>query len=208
LAAPLKCLNCGAPPLGNESRFCTYCGSELSSPEEAPRESASPTVQLEARFAALRDYPTFDELCAYVPPTSAATVGLYGQVIGGGFFTVVATGMTLAFATFAGPMAVVPGIMVVLGVWMTISGLRTASSFTSSPLRSLPATVLGERVKVSGGGKNSSASTRYFAMVQDEEGNRKEYAALEKVASKVVANDIGVAFVKGEYLVEFLVVPV
>ncbi len=194
--------------MGNESRFCTYCGSELSFPEATVPSPSSPAATLASRFAALRAYPTYDELCAYEPPSTAAAVGLYSQAIGGVVFTVIALGMTFVFAAVGGPMAFAPLIMVLAGVFITATGLSAASRFSAAPLRTFPASVQGERVKVSGGGKNSSARTTYFATIQDEANRRAEYQAFETVASKVVPGDMGIAFLKGSYLIEFIVVPV
>jgi len=78
-----------------------------------------------------------------------------------------------------------------------------AASFSSAPMRKWGAVVIDERIKVSGGGNNSSARTHYFVTLEDKDGARDEYEVRESLAGKVGSGDIGVAYSKNSTLVAF-----
>jgi hypothetical protein len=63
--------------------------------------------------------------------------------------------------------------------------------------------ILDERTQVSGGGEHSSATTQYFALVQRENGERREFACRGEQAGKLATGDIGVAYIKADHLVDF-----
>ena len=66
------------------------------------------------------------------------------------------------------------------------------------------AVVIDERVAVSGGGKNSAVRTTYYATVQFQAGDRLEYETYGWLAGRIAAGDLGVAFTKGDTLIDFL----
>lgn len=123
-------------------------------------------------------------------------------------FTLIAGGTTFTFAAVAGPIAIVPAIITLFGVATFASGLRNISQFRSAPLSRYCAAVIDERVKLTGGGKNSSASTSYFVTLENEKAQRVEYQVIESVSAQVAPGDIGVAFTKAGYLIEYIRVPV
>lgn len=133
---------------------------------------------------------------------------MYGPLIGGALFTVISIFVTMGFAAFGGPMAVVPGIMVIFGIGITLSSVKNVATFNAAPLENKSATIVDERVKVAGGAGDSSSVTRYFATLQDSAGVRQEYRVDESIAGKIAPGDIGVAFLKGTHLIEYIVVPV
>jgi hypothetical protein len=143
-----------------------------------------------------------------MPPPSKIAGGLYAGAIFGAIFIAITVGMTFVFAAVAGPMAIVPAIMTLFGFGLLINGGKQIANFRASPLQRYEAAVIDERVKVTGGGKNSSASTKYFVTLEREDGQRKESEAIESVAAKVAPGDIGIAFTKGAYLIEYIRVPV
>jgi len=64
--------------------------------------------------------------------------------------------------------------------------------------------VTDERTEVSSRGKDGSVSTRYFATLQRQDGSRTELDTYGWLAGRIAAGDIGVAFVKGTTLIDFL----
>ena len=200
-----QCSNCGGRPTAADQRFCGFCGVELPTLPEAPRVvvHTGPYGDLEARFAALDEHPALERLGRHVPSTTAKSASMFGQVLFGLVFTVVALFITFMFGALAGPLAMIPLIAVVVGVTLTVGGIRQAARYSSSPLLRIKALVVDERVQVSGGGGNSQASTTYFATLQDAGGHRTEYQVDDEIAAEVTEGDLGIAFIKGPVLVDF-----
>lgn len=204
-----KCPNCGALPSSSDLRFCGYCGTEL--PEAAMRAAAlvhAPLGDIEARFLALEAHPSVPQLLKHRPRTSRAAASMLGQAVVGMIFTGVSVVILIMFAAVAGPLAVFPLIAVGVGVAMTIGGLKKSVSYNSSPLERKRAAIVDERVKVNGGGNNSRATTTYFASLRFSDSKRKEFEVPEELAGDLAPGDVGIAFVKGEILVDFLRVDV
>ena len=70
------------------------------------------------------------------------------------------------------------------------------------------ALVADERTEVSGGGKDSSASTSYHVLLEWKEGQRRELKPSARVTGAVAPGDIGVAYVKANRLLDFRRIPV
>lgn len=79
-----------------------------------------------------------------------------------------------------------------------------AGGIARAPVVRVVAVVVDERVRVSGGGKNSSASTSYYATLQMRDGARRELGCDGALAGRIAAPDIGVAFTKEDQLVDFI----
>jgi hypothetical protein len=94
----------------------------------------------------------------------------------------------------------VPAIMLVVAVWMIMKGVR----YAKEPILKEVLVVVSEREEVSSGSENHSATTRYYATLQDRRGGRIEYETEGWLAGRIAATDIGVAFLKGMRLVDFL----
>lgn len=200
-----KCSSCGAPPTESDQKFCGFCGAELP-----PLPAAAPVIvqggrwgDLEQRFQALEAHPERESLGRHTPSATGHGLGMAAQAVFGIVFTAIAGFMTLFFAALMGPLAIVPLLMAVLGVVITVSSLTKGAKLSSAPLKREPALVVDERVKVSGGSGNSSASTRYFITLQDRNGRRTEYAANDKIASSVTEGDMGFAYLKADFMLDF-----
>lgn len=83
------------------------------------------------------------------------------------------------------------------GVAMAIRGVR----FRNAPLRRELALVVDERTRVHGG---KATTTDYFATLQTRDGQRSEYACEGWLAGRIAPDDLGVAFVKLDHLVDFI----
>lgn len=90
-----------------------------------------------------------------------------------------------------------------LGVGAAARSLARAQAFVAAPVRHELAVVVDERVSVRGAGK-SSGLTQYHATLQTRDGQRREYLCEGQLAGRIAANDIGVAFLKVDHLVDFI----
>jgi hypothetical protein len=103
-------------------------------------------------------------------------------------------------AAFRFGFMAVPVLMIAISIGIAAKGAR----FAAAPIRRELAVVVDERTQVSGGGQNSSVSTSYYATLQSRDGMRIEYGTYGWLAGRIAATDIGVAFIKGDRLVDFL----
>jgi len=206
MSEPRKCGNCGAVAARADDRFCAYCGTELPRPEPAQTvrvEVVGPFGDLDERFERLKAHPSYAQWMRRTPSTAGHAIGLYGGAIFAVFFIVVSLFITSMFGALAGPMAIFPLGFVAVGVFLLVKMLGRANRYTSAPLLRTPAAVLDERTEVSGGGKNSSASTPYYATLQPPDRLRHEFAADGRTAGDVTRGDVGIAYLKSDVLVEF-----
>lgn len=198
-----KCPNCGALPARTASKFCEYCGTELPREEAAPAPApTSPFGDLDARFAAIQNHAELDQYMAYEPPTRA--LGIHTGLSIASLFVFAIAGLGIAVVLFGicPPLGFLPLALVIFGGYALSKQLSRTSGSHSAPLERLPALVVDERTKVSGG-QQSSAKTQYYATLQFPDGTRRELDAFGNVAGKITRGDMGIAYIKGEYLMAF-----
>lgn len=205
---PRRCQNCGARTAKATARFCEYCGTELPSPPEpepAERggEPVGPLGALEERFAALESHPAIRDLMDYTPRTVRPAVGLYGGAVFAGCFTFISLAILLVAVIVFPPLAVLPLLLVILGVVGLAKNLQKATDFSASPLERHPAVVVDKRTKISGSGGDGSAFTSYFVTLQFPGGERTEYTANGPLAGALAQGDLGVAYLKSKVLLDF-----
>jgi len=205
-ADPRQCGNCGAAVARLDARYCEFCGHELPRPAAPPPVApAGPYGDVEARFAALQQHAELQRLMLQVPKVAGIgcgmvfTVGFFVVFIGVAVFMLGVMGETGA----PGFMKIVPLFFIIAGGGAAIAMVRRMSNFSRAPLQREPAMVVGERTEVSGGGRNSSSSTTYFVSLEFPGGRRNEYRTQGPVVGKVSDGDVGVAYLKGEFLVDF-----
>ncbi len=198
-----KCAQCGARPTDIKAVYCQFCGTELPQREVVPVQVIGPHGDLDARFAALEEHRDLPRLFEHSPSPTRAGLGMVGIIIFGGIFTAVSLVVTAGFGVAGGPAALFPLIFVAAGFFMIAKGVINAAKFTNAPLVRTLAVVIDERTSVSGGGNNSSASTTYFATLQNKAGERGEYRVHDRVAGKIAPGDMGVAYIKSGYMLDF-----
>lgn len=209
-ASVTACPTCNAAVTAESAKFCRYCGTALPQlPEAAPLVGEA---RNRARFAALREHPRLAGLLQRSPSAAGVTTS-YGCLAGFGvIFTTISLFITFGFAGavsssgFGGPSAVVvifPLLFVAIGIGVIVSGLRNASKVATAPTERIPVRIADERIQVSGGGKRTSASTKYFVTVEDEDGRRTEYQTTAEVAAAAAPDDVGIAYVKAFLLLDF-----
>ena len=162
-----------------------------------------PLGDLATRFAELEKHPSTPALMQHRPKTGRAAA----RVMGEGTLGLVLVGLgvisTPIFLVIAGPIAIFPMLMLLIGVFMAIGGLKKSAQYKRAPLERFRAGIVDERVKLSGDGANSRAHTSYFATLQSIDGRRVEYEVNEEIAAAIAPGDVGIAFSKAHFLIDF-----
>ncbi len=199
------CPSCaGAVPFPRP-KACIYCGTALPGAAERPGLTA-PDQAREERFESLAHHPAVSEILAGAAPCAAGEfVGLGFGVIFGLVFAAVAGFIYMRAGRMDVPgfFTLIPGIFVIVGLAIAGYSLFRVASFASAPLEKRAARVVDERIQVSGGGKNSSASTAYYVLLELRDGSRREYRTSSSVAGHAARDDVGIAFIKGGVLLDF-----
>ncbi len=202
------CTECGARAKGHEDRFCSYCGTAL--PREGP-PVPRPSDTRAARFEAAKRSPAYQEALRHEPATGHVVAGAACNTV----FFLVFIGVGLAISGvwhtvgsgFGGgfsAIALFPLAMVGFVIFTAVKAIGRAATIANSPTEHHLVLVRDERVEVRGGGKNSSASTSYFATLEYEDGSRREHEVDGKVASRIAPGDVGVACKRGGFLIDFV----
>jgi hypothetical protein len=198
----LECRHCGATIASQGARFCEFCGTEIVR-EAAPRMQTRDEA-LKTRFDLLREHGELQRLMSHTPQFEAPASHL-GMLIVGPFSVLFIIFFMLAASGMGAPgfFFIVP-LLMLLGVGVAISkSLSGAAQYRSAPLKRRPAIVVDERVRVSGGGKHSSASTAYFVTLEFADGGRNEFSVGQRLAGSVTEGDAGVAYTKHAHLAAF-----
>lgn len=199
----MDCDHCGAP-VRDEGAFCSHCGGRIKRAND-PRP-AHETATAPERFDLVLRHSGYARAIAHEPKVS-----VHASIIGGVVFAVFSGFMLMMGVTAMSQGLGPPGgfmfvwasmclVFVALGVGMVLRTLR----YAKAPIERIVAVVIDERVSVSGGGKNSSASTSYYATLQTKDGKRRELGCDGSLAGRIAAPDIGVAFTKEDQLVDFI----
>ncbi|MCA8980666.1 MAG: DUF2500 family protein [Planctomycetes bacterium] len=197
-----ECQHCGAVIKSQGARFCEFCGTEIVR-EGAPRMQTRDEAQ-RTRFELLREHPELDGLLRATPTIEKPPLN-YGILV-------VAPVMVLFVLFFLGGVrnAGAPGFfflvpVLMLGVvgYAALKVLMKSSEYHSAELVRRPAIVVDERTKFSGGGKDTSARTTYFATLEFDDGSRSEFTVGSRLAGNITQGDAGVAYTKHRHLAAF-----
>lgn len=203
-----KCDQCGASPTHEDANFCEFCGAELPVLERSAAKLVGPFGDLDERFRALERHEDLPRLMKHSPSTARVGLGLVGMALFGLIFTGASVVITLIFARVGGPLALFPMLFVAVGLWMIFRSLFKSAELSSAELHRVPLLLVDERMEVHGGQGDSSTSTRYFATVQAKDGGRAEYRVDSRLAGRVTRGDLGIGYIKSDYLLDFRRVPV
>lgn len=196
------CQHCGATIKSQGARFCEFCGTELVR-EGAPRMQTRDEA-LRTRFELLNEHGDLRRLMKHTPKAEPPPSNL-GILIIGPFIVL----FIVFFMKTAGGMGapsfffIVPLLMLGAIGFAVVKSVSGTAKYRSAPLQRRPAIVVDERTKVSGGGKNSSASTTYYVTLEFEDGQRREFTVGTRLAGSVTEGDAGVAYTKHEHLAAF-----
>jgi len=155
------------------------------------------------RFEAVARSEEYAQLMRREPSAAAAIAEGGCSSMFALIFVLVSGGMGIASLPFAGPLAIVPLGMCGFGIFMLIAQSRKTARLASSPTERLIAVWRDERTEVSGGGENSSATTRHFVLLEVRGGKRKEFSCSLKLSGAHAPGDIGVAYLRDEVLLDF-----
>ncbi|MBL4771142.1 MAG: hypothetical protein JKY61_08375 [Planctomycetes bacterium] len=164
------------------------------------------SLNLDERFHALRAHPEWTRLEAFTPEDAGKASPfaiVFGVLFMGAWLTIggsVTSGFAMAGAE---GMALFPLAIVSFGAIAMLMGAVRYGRFRKAPVVGGAALVVDERVKVSGGGKDSSARTRYFTTLEFPGGKRAEYPSLSEAAAQACPGDVGMAYLRHGTLVHF-----
>lgn len=205
MTTSVHCPHCGAPFREADARFCSFYGTERPKPERPPAPLAPNAPE---RFEAAERHPSVAELLRRSPSTVGHAMN---GACGIGFlllFCVVAIVIASAFLGMGGLdhggigtlFTLLPLALVGFGLVALISVVARTAKFQSAELVRAIALVVDERVAVSGG---KHASTTYYASLETKDRTRREYQIDSKLAGKIAPGDFGMAYTKGDVLLDF-----
>lgn len=212
LFEPPVCVECGARQKGAADRFCAYCGTQLP---RAPTEAELRVDERRARFDVARGSAAYQRALARTPSAAGQLGGGLFQVLFLAFFVLVTLGIGgsacsvgafaggVPFGAIGGLFALVPLGMATFAIVALIGAARRTARVATSATLPMLALVKDERTQVSGGGRDSSASTSYFATLEFEDGRREEFPVSGRISGRVTPGDIGVAYERGGALIDF-----
>jgi uncharacterized protein DUF2500 len=203
----VKCPACGGKLPQPLPYICPYCRAALAvSVTAAPQGTPPPHSILSERFAAAERDPEVARLMIREVMGSAAYFQSGFTVVFGIVFVGIIVFMLGLFNSvdgLPGFVSVVPVIMLVIGVAVVVGAVMRLGSHASSPLLRRIGHIADERVEVSGGSNNGSARTSYYATLDFSDGSRSEYQVTRSLAGKLARGDLGLAYSKGGWLLDF-----
>lgn len=174
----------------------------------APVPTPGPILgDLPARFVALRAHPDFESALAHVPLVTTEKMAAMSGIVSAAIFIPMSL-MSLAIAVVFPPAFVFALVMVAGGVFALAKSIRRAAQLRSGELKRVPSALVDERTEISGGKNNSRVRTSYYACLQSEGGKRQEYEVDGEFSGKIAPGDMGVAYFKGNHLIDFERIPV
>jgi DNA-directed RNA polymerase subunit RPC12/RpoP len=195
----VNCSQCKAPVTDDRWINCPYCGALLAKPVLNPNKA----VVAPERFAAVESSPEYASLKSYTPSATAANLELGGGVAAALAFTGIAAVATAVFAQSSPVVAIVPAFITLVGLITVVYQLATANKQWNAPIDRHVLVWRDERTVVSGGGQHSRATTKHYVLLEDRDGRRAELACSSQLAGAHAPGDIGVAFLRGGFLLDF-----
>jgi len=202
------CLHCGAKLRKRSQAYCEYCGAPLPG-DGAPTYVERREEESAGRFQALREHAELPELLRReVSSTALVASGAFASVFAV-VFVMVALGMTgvfgsVGFKAGGGPgmaFGIVPMLIAGAGILIAAKSIAYTRRIASSPLRRRPALVVDERTSMRGSRKHRHVVNH--VTLEFEDGSREEVATKGSVAGKVARDDMGVAYLKADQLLDF-----
>ncbi len=192
----MNCPSCGARMMSGEKE-CPYCGNSIE-------QAGDLSPELSHDLRALARSSELQGLLTYTPSSVRARAGQAILMVFGLVFTSFAVFFIVMAKRSGAPLIfrLFPMIFVLVGAAMVIGGLRGLVKLASSPLERLPAVIVGKRQHYSSNSKGSG-STSYYVTIQTEDGERKEHLVQGRLYGEVERGDVGVAYLKGGFLLDF-----
>lgn len=191
------CASCGAAFKTEAERFCPYCGTQRPSPEE--KVVATSVAE---RFEIAEHDPEVERLMALEPGLTAATASDVGATMRPLVACIVLVVISIAFASnHAGILTLFPLAMAGIVLFKTLKNAAGAVELRTATTERSIARVADERTEVRGA--NDRTHTTYFVTLESKDGARREYRVDAAMAGRVAPNDLGVAYVRADRLLDF-----
>ena len=167
-------------------------------------------------FEVAEQSPRYPELMKFTPDTSGQTAGMVILLVFLAMFTGVAGVMTFIFL-IAGPLALVPALIALLGAYGFVHVLSKLIRFRAAPVERLLAAVRDETVETTvetvreterhHGHRHQRTRTRvrheHHLLLELRDGQRQSHEVDADLARVVVKGDVGVAYLKAGVLIDF-----
>jgi hypothetical protein len=208
VTTPSTCPHCGAKLRKHSQAYCEYCGAPLPG-DGAPTYVERREEQSAGRFRALHEHPDLPGLMTReASATALVASGAFASVFAV-VFVIIALGMTgvfggVGFMAAGGPgmaFGFVPMLVAGVGILIAVKSIAYTRRMASSPLRRRPALVVDERTSMRGSREHRRVANH--VTLEFEDGSREEYATKGPVAGRVSRDDMGVAYLKADYLLDF-----
>lgn len=200
----VQCPACGGKLTQPLPSICPYCRAALAvSVTAGPPAARPPDSVLAERLAAAERDPEVARLM--IREVMGSTPYLQGgfTVVFGIVFLGILFFMLSRVRGFSDEFTLVPVLMVIIMLTVVIAAVIKLGSHASAPLLRRIGHVADERVEVSGGSNSGSARTSYYATLDFSDGSRSEYQVSHGLAGKLARGDVGMAFTKGGWLLDF-----
>lgn len=156
------------------------------------------------RLEAVKNHPEYPELLK-MKPSSLRFYGRSGCAVIFGLIFALGTLFINFFDPYSPPgfFRIVLILFTFLGVGLILYGIYRLIKLSTSSLKRRPALVVDKRISVSGGAGSSSASTTYYVTVELDGGERRELESGGKLYGKITKEDVGVAYIRDRYLLDY-----
>jgi hypothetical protein len=105
---------------------------------------------------------------------------------------------------FSTPSQVVIGLLLGVFAIAFYMSMKKANAVRDAPVERVVAVIIKERTDLRQRFGDRRQSLRTYVIVQTRDGQRREYFAPKHVNSRYAVDDIGIAYVKADVLVDFL----
>jgi hypothetical protein len=205
----LSCDRCGRVADRADQRYCGDCGERLVPTSTTGGAAASERPR--DRIGAIYRHADWSLLREHTPSSSGPATGQGVLVAIGLVFTVGLSGLAfLAWQRFDAPepwqwgVVALPAGMSVLALAWALRSIARLLGFLSAELDRRPVLVVDERRVETSGRAGSGARPSYFVTLEDEGGRRFEMPCTPRVASLVRPDDLAVAYVRGNVLLDLV----
>ena len=207
MSASVHCSHCGAPFRAESEHFCAFCGVERPAPavvQVAPSLPVTVATRIDdpARFEAAELRPELAPLMERVPeqgtgPRTNPIVVMFLVFWTLGAFILFLLVSKSGSGALSGLFALFPAFGAILIVALASKHMRFATATVDRAL----VMIVDERNGSEGGARSVNTVDR--VLLQRKDGKRNEVRVDKALAGLITRGDLGVAYVKGGYLVDF-----
>jgi hypothetical protein len=146
-------------------------------------------------FALLYQSEELEDLLSYTPSQR--------RPVAWSVFWILLGLVLVALATVGRLESTAACVLVLLGAIPLVTGISDLLKFGSSPLERLPAVVVGKAEKRYAGGELMGSGVVLLACIETRDGDIRYYHVSLRLFRQIEREDIGVAYVRGEHMLDF-----